>query len=333
MSLNYFISKIKKLWSGIDIYIDPNLNWFSKIYITVDFLTTVLIYGAGVNDYLQYKFYKRRHSDRKEFIVYKKRMKIVKTFNSKEDRMIFDSKEKFNKTFSEFIGRDWLSTQETSYHEFNEFTNRVREFIVKPSAGSHGKGIRVINTKDIKDRRTLFEELKKEDALLEEVIKQLDELAAFNPTSVNTLRVVTLLCPDNKVRVMTANLRMGNGEKHADNFHHNGIASLLDVETGIVVTKGIDRKMNPYIIHPYTGKQIIGFQIPLWNKVIDTVSRAAQLVPSVGYVGWDVAISKDGTILLIEGNAAADPDISQIPDQIGKWPLYKKYVNERQKVK
>lgn len=329
MGINYFFSKIKKIWNEMDTYISPDLKGVNKVFITFDFLSSVIIYGAGVNDYLHYKFYKRKHSDRKNFIVYKKRMRIVNAFNNKVDRDIFDSKEKFNKTFSNYIGRRWLSTNNMTFDDFEDFSKSVLKFIVKPVAGSHGKGLRIISMEEQLNKKKLFEELLKEEAILEELIIQHDELAEFNPNSVNTLRVVTLLCPDNKVRIMTANLRMGNGIKYADNFHHNGIAALIDVETGIVVTKGIDRLHNQYIIHPYTGKQIIGYHIPFWDKVIETVKQAARVVPSVGYIGWDVAIGKDGSIILVEGNAAADPDISQIPDQIGKWPLYKNYVIEK----
>ncbi|MBB5144966.1 hypothetical protein HNQ35_000155 [Cerasibacillus quisquiliarum] len=174
----------------------------------------------------------------------------------------------------------------------------------------------------------MYKDLQRDNPIIEELIVQHNELSEFNPTSVNTLRVVTLLCNDGKARVMTANLRVGNGEKYADNFHHNGIAALLDVNSGIVVTSGIDMNFNRYYVHPVTGKQIIGFKIPYWEKVIQTCKEAAHVTPSVGYVGWDVAIGKDGQIMIIEGNAAADPDISQMPDQIGKWPLYEKYIKK-----
>lgn len=329
MKVRYFLSRIKKLWNGIDIYIDPNFSWLKKMFITFDFFISVLIYGAGVNDYFQYKFYKRRHSARKEFIVYKKRMKIVKTFNNKSDRAIFDSKEKFNQVFEKFIVRDWLYVPDSNFNSFEKFIERVPKFIAKPTKGSHGKGVKIINTTEVHNKKELFEELVRDDAIIEELIIQNDELSKFNPTSVNSIRVVTLLCPDNKVRIMTANLRMGNGKKSADNFHHDGIAALLDVKTGTVITNGVDRNLKEYIYHPYTGKQIVGFKIPYWEAVVKTVSEAAKIVPTVGYVGWDIAIGKKGNIYIIEGNAAADPDISQIPDQIGKWPLYKKFVYEK----
>ena len=43
------------------------------------------------------------------------------------------------------------------------------------------------------------------------------------------------------MKIMTADLRLGRKGKVADNFHHNGIASLIDVDTGIIYTMGIDK--------------------------------------------------------------------------------------------
>ena len=35
-------------------------------------------------------------------------------------------------------------------------------------------------------------------------------------------------------------------------------------------------------------------------------------------------MQENGKICIIEGNCTADPDITQMPDQVGKWPKYKK---------
>lgn len=327
--VTYITERLYKIKRMMNDFIDHELNIFQKVKILIDLGLSIIIYGSGINDYFQYQFYKRKHIDRKSFVVHRKRMRIVNTFNDPEDRKILDSKPMFNKKYKAFIQRDWLDVPNATFSEFRDFTNRNERFIVKPIDGSHGKGIRLIKVTKQTNLESLFKELKKENSIIEEIIIQHEELAEFNPTSVNTLRVVTLVCPDDKVRIMTANLRVGNGEKYADNFHHNGIATLLNVDTGIVVTSGIDMNFNRYIIHPVSGKQLIGFKVPYWNKVVETVKKAAKITPTVGYVGWDVAIGKNGEIIILEGNAAADPDISQMPDQIGKWPLYEPFVIEK----
>ena len=55
---------------------------------------------------------------------------------------------------------------------------------------------------------------------------------------------------------------------------------------------------------------------------------AAERQPDLRYVGWDLTICSDGRIVLIEGNPGADADVTQIPDQMGKWPLYQPLLEE-----
>ncbi|WP_040978345.1 sugar-transfer associated ATP-grasp domain-containing protein [Oceanobacillus jeddahense] len=329
--VKYINERLNKIKMMMNNFIEEDLNVFQKTRILADLGLSIFVYGSGINDYFQYQFYKRKHIDRKNFVVHRKRMRIVNTFNNKEDRKILDSKNFFNKKYNEYVQREWLDVSNSTFEEFNNFTIHNKKFIVKPIDGSHGKGIRIVNIDEAWDLHSLYEELIKEKPIIEELIVQNEEIAEFNPTSVNTLRVVSLVCPDGEVRIMTANFRVGNGERFADNFHHNGIAALLNVDTGIVVTSGIDMNFNRYLIHPESKKQILGFRVPYWNEVIKTVKKAARVTPTVGYIGWDVAIGKNGEIIILEGNAAADPDISQMPDQIGKWPLYEQYVLEKQK--
>src|SRR5699024_2814343 len=138
-------------------------------------------------------FYKRKHIDRKTFIVHRKRMRIVKTFNDNNDRKIFDSKSKFNQKYSSHIKRGWLDVSKSNISEFESFIKKHKKFFVKQIDGSHGKGIRVIDITNEKDIKKLFKDLSKEKCIIEELIVQHKNLAEFNPTSVNTLRVVTLL--------------------------------------------------------------------------------------------------------------------------------------------
>jgi len=303
-------------------YVGEDLRLPNKMLICGDLCFSIVAFGCGITDYFQYQFFNKSINERKTFIVHRKRMWLVRTFNNSEKRYIFDHKPSFNKAFNDYLDRLWLDISEAS------FEKETKKFLVKPTAGSHGIGVKVLEP-DHDSLESLYAELRAEDVLLEEIIEQHRELGEFNSSSVNTLRVVTLLGSDGKVNIMTANLRLGNGEdRFADNFHHNGIAALIDVKSGKVISKGVDKCLNYYIIHPLSGKEITGFVVPEWEEVIALVSKVALVVPAVGYVGWDLAIGKDGQVILVEGNAAADPDISQMPDQIGKWPLFEKVIAE-----
>ena len=46
---------------------------------------------------------------------------------------------------------------------------------------------------------------------------------------------------------------------------------------------------------------MIGFRIPNWDIVMRQAVKAAELVPEMNIIGWDIAITKDGPVI-IEGN-------------------------------
>ena len=204
--------------------------------------------------------------------------------------------------------------------EFEKFVKENATFMTKIKDGSGGNGIEVISTNE-KNLSKLYKECKRKHVIVEELIHQHKEMGKFNPESVNTLRVITLVT-SKEVKVMDAVFRCGNGEKCTDNFHHFGLAAIIDPETGIVVTPAVDKLNQKFYIHPRTKEQIIGFKIPYWEQIVDTVKKAAMVRKNIKFIGWDIAIKEDGNICIIEGNCAADPDITQMPDQIGKWEKY-----------
>lgn len=322
--LGYLKNRLKKYNLLMARFIGENLNVFQKAYICFDFVLCIFIYGSGINDYFQYNFYKRKYNDRKTFIVGRKWHRIIKTCNQKIKHEVFDNKAMFNQKFRNFLGRDYLDLDCCSKEQFIGFINNHPQFISKIKCGSGGNGIKKIDIKhyNIDD---LYQQLKMEHVIIEQLIQQHSSFANFNPTSVNTLRLVTILT-NNGVIVMNAVFRMGNGEVSTDNFHHYGLACLVDEKSGVVISRAVDKNNKTYYFHPYTNQQIIGFKIPCWDKIIETVKSAALVCQDVKYVGWDVVVDSSDNIIIIEGNCASDPDITQIPDQIGKWPKYKKVL-------
>jgi len=66
---------------------------------------------------------------------------------------------------------------------------------------------------------------------------------------------------------------------------------------------------NDYPVHPITGSTIVGFQVPFFKEAVKMVKEASTVVSEVAYVGWDVAVSPDGPVI-IEGNCF--PEILQV---------------------
>lgn len=323
--VKYILLHLKKYNFLMETFISKDITLFKKIGIFLDFLVCIPKYGVGINDYFQYNFYKRRAVDRSSFIVARNRRKIITICNGSIAQRDFDDKSRFNKKFNEYLGRDWLDFDECTLEEFKGFVEKHDTFVSKIKDGSGGNGIHLQSVNKDSIEQT-YKETKKKHAIIEEVIVQHSEMSKFNPKSVNTIRVITVVTSE-EVKIMNAVFRCGNGDGCTDNFHHFGLAALIDTESGIVVTPAIDKLNHKVYYHPRTGIQIIGFRIPCWKEIIETVKRAAMVRPDIRYVGWDMVILQDGRIAIIEGNCAADPDIIQMPDQIGKWPMYRDVIS------
>ena len=103
---------------------------------------------------------------------------------------------------------------------------------------------------------------------------------------------------------------MGHGKTIADNFHQGGKGVLVDLKSGKLVGNGIDKKLNESA-ESITGIKFDGFQVPYWDEIKEMVLEAALVNDKVNLVGWDVAISKNGP-LIIEGNRGPGFDLVQM---------------------
>ena len=150
------------------------------------------------------------------------------------------------------------------------------------------------------------------------------ELAEFCPNSLNTLRITVLKNQHTgEYETMSAVLRISTGSA-LDNLFQGALIADVDIKTGLILTNGISRIGQEYEEHPMSGKKIKGFQIPQWDKVINMIQELNVIVPNVGYIGWDIGITDDRGVLVIEGNDCADHDVPQLAKRHGMWPEFKK---------
>lgn len=331
MSKESFVEKIKRFDQTITketkADLPSNLSGFGKLGLLLDFVKEYIFHGVHLLDYIQYGFYWKKPRDRKRYVVHGKLLEMMRICNNPEHRYIFDQKPEFDKTFGAFLQRDFLNMPDATEDDFQKFISNKTHFFVKQPDGMFGTGVAKVYVKDIVDISTTFREYKEKKYLLEETLTQCKEMEEFNDTSINTLRIVTIRRADGKAEVVGGLVRVGRKGRIADNFHHMGIAAFLD-PCGIVSATGIDKDYERHIVHPDSGKKIVGFQVPIWDQVVDTVCKAAQVVPDIRYIGWDVVITQDYKVALVEGNPGADPDAEQMSSRQGRWPLYWSYLKD-----
>ena len=93
------------------------------------------------------------------------------------------------------------------------------------------------------------------------------------------------------------------------------------------VSDAADRNGNRYEFHPDSGKKFRDFRIPEWSRIINkSMAAAATCKESNRLIGWDLAVTEDNSVDIIEGNSRPGFDILQVPDMTGRRAKYEKCV-------
>jgi hypothetical protein len=302
-----------------------------RLWLMGDMLHCAVKYNAGYVDYKIAQMYKLNNEQRNTVITRGISNDIVRRMNNKEFWHYFDDKAEFNETFKEWIPRKWIRINEsTSPDELFSLCRSHQELIGKPLEGSSGQGIRKYLPDDWKDGSDEFLKRLLRDGIgiLEEVVVQHSKMASLCPTSVNTCRIATLL-GDKQQGIVYAFLRIGNG-KVMDNVDCGGMAARIDLVSGKLQTVGADKQGNTFIKHPITNTSIIGFTIPYWEEAKAMCLKAAEKVPEMRFIAWDVAITENGPTF-IEGNSFPSHAVPQFaahyPDGIGILPEFRKFID------
>ena len=301
----------------------------SRVWLMADMARCAAKYNAGYVDYKIAEMYRLNDAQRATQITRGISNSIVARMNDKKFWHFFDNKTEFNELFREQVRREWLNLTTATEAEFAAFLQGRGDIICKPIDGSSGQGILKCTPEDYTDPAALYKRLREAGiGIVEDKVIQHEAIAALCPTSVNTIRVATLL-GDKKEGIVYAYIRIGNG-KVMDNVDCGGMAAPVDLETGVISGVGANKAGEAFENHPMTGKRIPGTQIPYWDEVRAMCLSAMHRVPQVRFVAWDVAITPDGPVF-IEGNSFPSHAIPQFaahfPDGIGILPRFEEFID------
>ena len=300
------------------------------LLICIDMITCGIKYGAGYCDYVEFEFDLLNSNQRKTYLTSELNNRIVRLYNDKNFWHFFQDKIEFNNLFKKYIGRDYISIRDndSTFEDFKTFCLNHKKICVKPVNASCGDGIQFININKKTDIKKLYDTLKTEKKyLIEEYINQHKNLNKLYSGSVNTLRIISFLNDDGNIDIIRAIIKFGTtGE--IDNHVAGGMYTFLD-EKGIVLYPACDDFGHVYYKHPVTNIGIVGFKVPFYKETLELIKKAGKIIPQIRYVGWDVAITNDGPII-VEGNEYCglfQNKASTNPSKIGDLPLFKKYIN------
>jgi len=299
-----------------------------RLFVAFDMIMCAVKYLAAPADYALFEFYRLTGAQRRTYVTRGVNDRLVKKYNRREYRHIFENKDEFNERFSAYIGRDWLRVDAAAFERFEEFIVKYPVFFYKPLSLSCGWGIEKLDINNHSDYRVLFDNLAtRGPGLVEQPILQHPDMDRLNAGSVNTIRLVTIN-DGREVGIVFSFLRIGNG-RVVDNLNSGGMAAPVDVATGRVTHPAADKDHLAYVTHPATGAPIVGFEVPMFKQAAELVREAALEVPEIGYTGWDVAVTPAGPVF-VEGNSYPGHDILQlpphVPDGIGLMGNIKRFL-------
>lgn len=298
--------------------------------VAADIVQCRMRWGANISDYLILRFFELSRSQRSTYVTHRLTRKLRAKYNNVQFRHCFRNKALFAAKFEEFFGRDWVALEGLSLAAFREFIADKRYIVSKPVDSGHGRGVEKLDIGRFEDDIVLYQYLRNrygDEGMIEECIVQHDSISQMYDRAVNPIRIITVL-EKGKCNVLYATFTIGNGREVA-NTSLGDMVARVNLASGEVESPAQTDTWQVYERHPLTGCTIPGFRIPYWDDIIGLADRASRVIPEIGYVGWDIAVTPKGPIL-IEGND--DPGwtsqqmSSHLPGRIGNKATYESFL-------
>lgn len=181
--------------------------------------------------------------------------------------------------------------------------------IVKPTLSSSGKGVeKFIKSNGAltnKNGQTLkldyLQKNFKSDYIIQQAFEQHSFFAFFNPSSVNTLRIVSYRDSNGIIQILNSILRIGLAGSVVDNAHAGGM--FVGVSKNGVLGK--------YVCDQYGRTQTVfnnidfaneEFEVPLWQSIKEKIKELALYVAHHDLIAWDVVVDPEFNPHILELN-------------------------------
>jgi len=185
--------------------------------------------------------------------------------------------------------------------------------VIKPSLeGMWGRGVMVFSSQNgITSHGDTIKQIfskYKHSFIIQEKVLQHKEMMRLNPSSLNTLRIMTYR-DMNQVHVLYAVVRIGRTGQSVDNETAGGINADVDLKTGKIRECAYGTPKEKKILTTDVGTVLDGFHIPSFHETLSLAKDLHPRLPYFNLIGWDFGIEENGQPILIEWNRA--PDLSQ----------------------
>ena len=211
------------------------------------------------------------------------------------------------------------------------------EFVIKPTRGVYGRSLYIFRKfgkalLDSTGRQCEFKNIyemmssdqKYDSFVIQERLKNDSEIMRLTASeSLQTVRAITFVDKKKKIHILLAHLKLVAGNNlidNTDNGRSGNMQALISLDEGVLQKAAVKMTSNgsghkEIFYHPRTGLPFEGFKVPLWHELRNLVEDAAAKFLPIRTIGWDVALTPNGPII-VEANMFWDP-----PNGHGKMDL------------
>lgn len=176
-------------------------------------------------------------------------------------------------------------------------------WVIKPTLNSfQGQDVRIFNApmprEEVEQLLSIYESA---DFIVQEAIVQHPVLSAYNDSSINTLRLVTIVFRE-QAHVLSSILRVGAPGSIVDNIGAGGYQFNVrpDGTVGTISYSSSHGKPvhTDHSADPFFCNQVI----PNFHKICELAKDMAVRVPHLNLIAWDFAVDAEGDAVLLEFN-------------------------------
>ena len=206
-------------------------------------------------------------------------------------------------------GHYYIDGKTSTFEAALEHCKDLQDAVIKHSIDTcQGKSVSRFSSKDgvVGKMNMTVEELLKsynDNYIVQEAIQQNSIMASLNPTSLNTIRVMTYWSKNDGIVVLFAVVRMGRSGAVVDNASAGGLYCGINPDGSL--------KEYAYTLHPFSradksdsGVVFKDFTIPYFDALKAKAKEMHEHLPYAKVIGWDMAINDKDEIVLVEINAS-----------------------------
>ncbi len=194
---------------------------------------------------------------------------------------------------------------------YTALSHTEKTYFCKPAdLSSGGNGVFILEARNGRlhvDEQELSEEnfahTFEGDWLIQERVLNSDDIRKFNAHALNCTRILTVQDSNGHSYALYASQKIATGKGLTDNGQNGLVYAAIDLETGRLGTYAYNEKNEKFDTHPGTNLRYDSLVLKDMHEAVEMCVQAAYYFPKCKIIGWDVALTNNGPVL-IEGNSS-----------------------------